>query len=88
MKRKLAFRYAFEVARRVHGVNGILATPLCDREAVRFKRIWVFGSTVKGGEAPNDLDLLIELEPCGRWHSYRQGKIDKEYLRRYGCGPL
>ncbi len=84
MKRKDAFRYAFEVARRVHSVNGILATPLCGREAVRFKRIWVFGSTMKGAQEPNDLDLLIDLEPCGRWRSWRQGKLDKEYLRRYG----
>jgi predicted nucleotidyltransferase len=84
MKIERAVRYAMEVASRVHSVNGILSTPLCNREAVRIKRIWVFGSTVKGSKTPNDLDLLIDINECGRRRKWRQGKLDKEYLRRYG----
>jgi hypothetical protein len=84
MRRALALQYANEVARRLHSVNGILATPMCDSDAVRFKRVWVFGSTVKGSQAPNDLDLLIEAEPCGRHYSWKQAKMDKWQLRQYG----
>lgn len=84
MKRERAIRYAREVARRVHAINGLLATPLCLFEAVRIRRIWVFGSTAKGSESPNDLDLLIDLDPCGRRITWRQGRMDKEYYRRYG----
>jgi predicted nucleotidyltransferase len=84
MKRDVAIRYACEVARRIHDVNGLLATPLCSNEAVRFKRVWVFGSVAKGSATPNDLDLLIEAEECGQRRSWRQTKIDKEYQRRYG----
>jgi predicted nucleotidyltransferase len=84
MKRETALRYAHEIARRVRSVNGLLATPLCNAEAVRFKRIWVFGSTVKGSAAPNDLDVLIELAYAGRGRSWQQTKVNKDYLRRYG----
>lgn len=84
MKRETAIRYAHEIARRLHNVNGVLATPVCRSEAVRFKRVWVFGSTVKGSQTPNDLDLLIEAEECGRHYSWRQSRLDKEMRRRYG----
>ena len=84
MKRTTALRYAHEVARRVHAVNGLLATPVCDNEAVRIKRMWVFGSTVKGSQTPNDLDLLIELVRCGRRRTWRQSKADKRYLNDHG----
>lgn len=84
MKLQTALRYASEVARRVHAVNGLLATPLCEYEAVRISRIWVFGSTIKGSQEPNDLDLLIELRPVGRHRTWRQGKLDKRSLRDYG----
>jgi hypothetical protein len=85
MKLATALRYANEVARRVQSVNGLLATPLCSHEAVRIKRIWVFGSTVKGSQAPNDLDLLIDLEEVGRRYSFRRARVDRQYFRRYGC---
>ena len=35
MKRATALRYAREIARRLHEVNGLLATPVCKHEAVR-----------------------------------------------------
>lgn len=85
MKLTTALRYADEVARRVRAVSGLLATPLCGHEAVRIKRIWVFGSTVKGSQAPNDLDLLIDLVEVGRRYSYRQTRVDKTYFRRHGA---
>lgn len=84
MRLQLALRYAAEVARRVHAINGLLATPVCDAEAVRIRRIYVFGSTVKGSQNPNDLDLLIDLQRCGRHRTWEQTKKDKEYYRRHG----
>lgn len=84
MKLATAQRYAQEVARRVHAVNGLLATPLCRHEAVRIKRIWVFGSTVKGSQNPNDLDLLIDLHPVGRTRRAIETKVDRRLLRDHG----
>ncbi|MEJ7805450.1 MAG: hypothetical protein WKG03_05965 [Telluria sp.] len=84
MKLATALRYASEVARRVQAVNGLLATPLCNYEAVRIRRIWVFGSTVKGSQAPNDLDLLIDLAVAGRRYSHAQTRACKRQLRSYG----
>lgn len=82
MKRKTALKYAREIARRVHEINGLLATPLCQYEAMRISRMWVFGSTVKGKQNPNDLDLLIEMTECGRSRSAAQTTADKRNLRR------
>jgi len=90
MKRATALRYAREIASRLHSVNGLLATPLCDREAVRVKRVWVFGSTAKGSQTPNDLDVMIELDcQVGRHRTWRQARFDKRELRSYGikCAP-
>lgn len=84
MKLTTALRYANEISNRVKSVNGILCTPLCDRESVRISRIWVFGSTVKGSQSPNDLDILIECKAVGGSRTYSQGKIDKRKLRSYG----
>ena len=86
MRRELAIRYARQVADRVHSVNGLLATPNCIRDAVRISRIWVFGSTVKGSDFPNDLDLLIEAREVGRTTGWKRGrKLDKYQLRTHGC---
>ncbi|WP_157657787.1 hypothetical protein [Burkholderia ubonensis] len=86
MKLETAHRYAREIHERVKRVNGLLGTPGCSSEAVRIRRIWVFGSTVKGSQAPNDLDILIDLECCGRHFmgSRNQAQVDKDYLRRHG----
>ena len=85
MKRATALRYAREIARRLHEVNGLLATPVCKHEAVRVRRVWVFGSTAKGAENPNDLDVMIELDcMVGRHRTWRQATIDKEAQRRFG----
>ena len=85
MKRSTALRYCVELARRVHFVNGILATPGCDFDAVRISRMWIFGSAAKGSSSPNDLDLLIEMKECGRHYNWRQARLDKRYLAAYGC---
>lgn len=85
MKIATALRYANEIHRRVSAINGILATPICDSDAVKIKRIWVFGSIIKGSLNPNDLDILIEMDSqAGRRMTWKQTKIDKQYRRRYG----
>ena len=85
MKRETALRYAREIARRLHEVNGLLATPVCNYEAVRVRRVWVFGSTAKGAENPNDLDVMIELDcMVGRHRTWQQSTIDKDARRRFG----
>lgn len=83
MRRETALRYAAEITARLRGINGLLATPLCDKEAVRFSRVWVFGSTVKGSQTPNDLDLLIETAEVGRRRTWKQGKVDRKFLRMF-----
>ena len=84
MKRATALKYSVEIARRVHAVNGLLATPLCSQEAVRIRRIWVFGSTAKGSQSPNDLDILIDCERVGRRFTWQQTKVNKRFLHSYG----
>lgn len=84
MRKETALRYAAEITARLRGINGLLATPLCQKEAVRIRRVWVFGSTVKGSEAPNDLDLLLDLWPVGRHRNWKQGKLDRRLARAFG----
>lgn len=84
MKRQTALNYSREIARRLHSINGIFATPLCEHEAVRVSRVWVFGSTAKGSQRPNDLDVMFEMKECGRQRSWEQGALDRDYFKRYG----
>lgn len=84
MKRNTALRYAVELHRRIKSVNGLLATPLCENEAVRIRRVWIFGSTVKGSMNPNDLDVLIDYKAVGRHRTAKQGKLDKRYKKATG----
>lgn len=84
MRLQTALTNARRIAERVRSVNGLLATPVTDSEAIRIKRIWVFGSTVKGSQCPNDLDLLIDLERAGKRLGWRQTKYDRRYFRSYG----
>lgn len=98
MQQQTAFKYISEISRRVHAVNGLLATPGCKNEAARISRVWVFGSTVKGKKAPADLDILIEVKPVGRRRipakrggrmilgdeRLRDGKTNKSYLHAHG----
>lgn len=84
MKLAVALRYAEEVRRRIKSVNGLYATPLCQRECVSIRAVWVFGSTVKGSQEPNDLDILIDCREVGRVKNWKQSSLDKRYLRNHG----
>lgn len=84
MRIETALKYAREISRRIHAVNGILATPRCNREAIKFRRAFVFGSTVKGKDKPNDLDVLIDMVACGKSRNYRQGSLDRRRARSMG----
>ncbi len=65
MKRSTAIKRALEIADRVKKCNGIIGTPECEFTAFRIKRMWLFGSTAKGYENPNDVDILIDGGECG-----------------------
>lgn len=85
MRRETAIKNAAEVARRIRQASGCLGTPGFQFEALRIRRAWVFGSTIKGSQNPNDVDILLDCEPCGR--HFRVGKgamLDKERKRRHG----
>lgn len=84
MKLELAERYVQKIVDRCKSVNGILATPLCDNEAIRIHQVWVFGSVVKGSQDPNDLDVMVRWSYGGRYRPYEQGKLDRQRLRAYG----
>ena len=84
MKIDLAERYAQRIAERCKSVNGLLATPLCDFEAVRIHQVWIFGSTVKGSQEPNDLDVMVRYNQVGRRRNWRQGKLDLQARRSWG----
>lgn len=88
MKLKTALKNAFLIADRVKAVNGLIATPLCEFPGMKIRRMWVFGSTVKGSQNPNDLDLLIEMKETakgrGWWENKNLVRLDKRAARRYG----
>lgn len=66
MKRRTATKNALKIATRLKSVCGSILTYEADREALKVRRAWVFGSTVKVSEEPNDLDILLDAKPCGR----------------------
>lgn len=83
MRRQVALNYANRISDRVKSVGGIVSTPMCGHAHTKIKRIWVFGSTVKGSEAPNDLDLMIEMEPIGSMRRFGvRGQTSVSYDRR------
>lgn len=85
MKRETCYRYCQQIYKKLIDIDGVLLTPGYDHEYVRFKKIMVVGSFVKGKAEPNDLDLLIDCEEGGAVIRIEDGGIlDKEYLRRYG----
>ena len=65
MKLETALRHAAEIARRLESVNGLIPTPRGEREFYLVKKAWVFGSTIKGSDAPNDLGGLLFAERAG-----------------------
>lgn len=84
MKRATALRYCREIAQRVQTVDGVIPTPFGSHQGIRIKRMWIFGSTAKGSESPNDLDLLVDYENHGDRQSWRDVGVDLEYQRRHG----
>jgi len=60
MTRKQALRYAAEIARRLHAVNGIVCTPNASHDAIVVRCVWVRGSTARGSECPDDADILVD----------------------------
>lgn len=60
MKRATAIKNLNNIIKKIRSVNGIYATPLCNEEFLKIKRVWVFGSVAKGSDLPNDLDIFVE----------------------------
>lgn len=74
LTRTRAAAYAAEIAGRLHRFNGIIGTPNCSHEAIVVRRAWVFGSFAKGSDTPNDLDVLIDCAPAGRYQAWKPGR--------------
>jgi len=96
MKRKTAIKNAKAISDRVLRLGGIIGTPECDYTSVRVNRIWVFGSTAKGSESPNDLDILVDMCRCGnrqvldtrRMKGFGQAKRDRNVFPKGSHAPL
>lgn len=88
LKRSTALKNVAEIARRLNVINGNLSTPKHNHNYIRIKRAWVFGSVAKGSDAPNDIDIFIELYRVGKRYGahekYSDRFLDKDYCRRYG----
>lgn len=84
MKLETAIRYCHEIHRRLVEVKGIIPTPFAQYEGMRVKKVWVFGSTIKGSQTPNDLDILIHWEHHGKRRSWTEVGYNKAYYRAHG----
>ena len=98
MLRKTAIKNANEIARRLKKLGGLIATPEAGNTCVKLKRVWLFGSTVKGASNPNDIDILFEVQICGDKQTNsrsrklmfgepgkkQNAKLDKKYYRSTG----
>ena len=67
---------ALAIAERLKSAAGVICTPGTSHEALRVKRAWVFGSTAKGSEHPNDLDIILEMYACGR-RFWQKGSVQR-----------
>ena len=81
MKRQTSIRNAKSVAAAIKKCNGIIGTPEAVYDAFKIKAAWVFGSTIKGKENPNDTDILIEAYSVGRcrYHNAKRSKARSFY---------
>jgi len=85
MKIETALRYASEIARRLNEEGGIVETPGCGHHrAMQIDAVWVFGSTIKGSDSPNDLDILIDMKELGPRLHWQEVGYDKTYFRNHG----
>lgn len=83
MKRATAERNLKKIIERLHSINGILSTPLHNKDAIKVKRAWLFGSFAKGKDEPNDLDIFVETKSFRRDKSYyidKSGRLKRKYL--------
>lgn len=62
MKRETALRYACEIAQRVHSINGLLATPGMDSEAVRIRRVHLATKVLWNTDVPYTSRVKCGLE--------------------------
>ena len=84
MKRETAIRNVQRIADTLHETNGLIGTAGTSYDAVRIKRAWVFGSTAKGKENPNDVDILLDISNAGRRYWTNKDK-DRGQRWRYGA---
>ena len=84
MKRETAIRNVQRIADTLHETNGLIGTAGTSYDAVRIKRAWVFGSTAKGSEHPNDVDILLDISNAGRRYWTNKGKLHRG-CNRYGA---
>lgn len=84
MKIETANRYIEEIAKRLVLVNGVIPTPRGEYECLLVKKAWVFGSTIKGSFAPNDLDILLFTETAGLKQKWESVGFDPVQFRNYG----
>ena len=73
-----------EIARRLVSVNGLIPTHRGDHEFYLVKKAWVFGSTIKGSDAPNDLDVLLFAENAGARQKWQDVGFDPVYYKDHG----
>ena len=83
MKRETSIRNALKVAERIKRCNGLIGTPDASYEALRIKRAWLFGSTVKGKLNPGDTDILLECVAVG-WFNLKNAKLEPKGRRSSG----
>jgi hypothetical protein len=84
MKLETALHHAAEIARRLESVNGLIPTPRGGNEFYLVKKAWVFGSTIKGSDAPNDLDVLLFAENAGARQRWEVVGFDPVYRKATG----
>lgn len=83
MKRETSIRNALKVAERIKRCNGLIGTPDASYEALRIKRAWLFGSTVKGKLNPGDTDILLECYVVG-WFNLENAKLEPKSRNSMG----
>ena len=86
MKRETAVATAKEIVAKLRDCRGIVDTPAASRPQVRVRELWLFGSTLKGAERPNDLDLLWDAIVFGEYRRPGEGgaELDARRHRSYG----
>ncbi len=83
MKRQTAVSNLNKIISKLHCINGIYCAALCDRDFVKVKRAWVFGSVAKGSDSPNDLDIFIEVHNPFQWDQPKR-KSQRRMFRNTG----